>query len=72
MNAPLIVELTEDMVGAGVDAYRQMALIDERTWFTPRDLIVGVILAAFRESRSGLQVRFQGQLENQLPIAVDR
>lgn len=65
------IDLTDEMVGAAVDAYRQMAIHDERSWFDPRDIVVGIIRAAFLSQPSGPQVRFQGQLKNSLPPQVE-
>lgn len=59
-------ELTEEMVNAGVDAYRQMALHDERCWYEPRAIVVGIIEAVFLARSSSQPVHFQGQLTNWL------
>jgi hypothetical protein len=62
------IELTDDMVSAGVDAYQRMALHDESSWYDPRVVVVAIFRAAFLAASSGLLVHFRGQLGNSLPL----
>lgn len=66
MSDGLSIELTEEMVDSAVAAFFQMATLEERPEYEARDIVVGVIQAAFRAQSSGPQVHYQGQLGNWL------
>ena len=64
-------EVSADMIDAGVGVYREMALYDDRSWYSPREIVEAVIRAALSE-RSIRPVRSLDQSASHEPHADDQ
>lgn len=45
-------EVSLEMINRGVEAYEQMALYDDRCWYTPSEIVRAVVMAALSAQSS--------------------